>query len=82
LDYSYKEEWTDIISSLVSSLVMGVIVYNIQLMYLLVWLALIIQVCVGMILYVVVTHLFKLECFTYLLSKCKDIFENRKGAIE
>jgi len=42
---------------------------------------LIIQGYVEVITYVTIASLFKLGYFAYLLSTCKDIFENRKGAI-
>jgi hypothetical protein len=37
LNYSYKEQWKDIVPSLLLSLVMGVVVYSIQLVGLSVW---------------------------------------------
>jgi len=82
LGYSYKEQWHDIMPSLLLSLAMGAIVYSIQLIDLPVWPTLIIQVSVGVVFYVAMARVFKLECLTYLLSTCKDIFKSRKGAIE
>jgi len=79
LNYSYKEQWKDIMPSLLLSLVMGIFVYIIELIGLSDWLTLIIQVCVGMISYVALAWIFKLECFTYLLSTFKEIFRNKSG---
>jgi len=79
LNYSYKEQCKDIMPSLLLSLAMGAVVYCFQLLGLSVRTTLIIQVCVGVIFYVAVARLFKLECFTYLLATCNDIFKSRKG---
>jgi O-antigen/teichoic acid export membrane protein len=80
LNYSYKEQWKDIMPSLLLSLVMGAVVYSVQLFGMIVWHTLIVQGFVGIILYVGMAKIFKLECFTYLLLTWKDILKNRKGA--
>jgi len=79
LNYRSKEQWKDIMPSLLLSLVMGVVVYSIQLIGLSVWSTLLTQVCVGVILYLAIAWIFKLECFIYLISTGKDIFNSRKG---
>lgn len=78
LDYSYIEQWKDIMPSLLLSLVMGAMVYSIKWLGMAVWSTLIVQVCAGVILYVGMAWVFKLECFTYLLSTCKDILRKEK----
>jgi teichuronic acid exporter len=79
LNYSYKEQWNDIYPSLLLSLVMGVVVYSLKWLGLSVFLTLIIQVCVGIILYIGMAWIFKLECFRYLLSTLQGIFISRNG---
>jgi teichuronic acid exporter len=79
LNYSYVEQWKDIMPSLLLSLVMGAVVYSLKWLGLSVLLTLIIQVFAGVILYVGLAWIFKLECFRYLLSTIKDIFKNRNG---
>jgi len=79
LNYSYKEQWKDIMPSLLLSLVMGAVVYSVQLFGMTVWTTLIVQRFVGIILYVGMARIFKLECFIYLISTGKDIFNSRKG---
>jgi O-antigen/teichoic acid export membrane protein len=81
LNYSYKEQWKDIMPSLLLSLVMGAVVYSVQWFEMRVWLTLVVQVCVGIIIYVGMAWIFKLECFAYLLSTCKGILKSRKGTI-
>ena len=73
LNYSYKEQWNDIMPSLLLSLVMGMIVYSIQLFGMTVWSTLVVQVCIGIILYVGMAWIFKLECFNYLIMTIKQI---------
>jgi teichuronic acid exporter len=55
------------------------VVYSLKWLGLSVLLTLIIQVFAGVILYVGLAWIFKLECFRYLLSTIKDIFKNRNG---
>ena len=79
LNYSYKEQWKDIMPSLLLSLVMGALVYSVQFFGMTVWPTLIVQGFVGIILYVGMARIFKLECFTYLLLTWKDILKSRNG---
>jgi teichuronic acid exporter len=78
LGYRYIEQWNDIMPSLLLSLVMGVVVYSFKWLGLPVMITLIVQVCVGVILYVGMARMFKLECFKYLLVTCNDIFISKK----
>jgi teichuronic acid exporter len=82
LDYSYIEQWNDIMPSLLLSLVMGAVVYSFKWLGLSVLITLIIQVCVGVILYIGMAWLFKLECFNYLLNTMKDLFSEGQKANE
>ena len=81
LNYSYKEQWKDIIPSFLLALAMGGITYSIQWFGMTAWLTLIVQVCTGIIIYFGMAKIFKLECFTYLLLTGKAMFKNRKGEI-
>ena len=73
LDYSYIEQCNDIMPSLLLSLVMGVAVYSFKWLGLSVPITLIIQICVGVILYVGMAWIFKLECFRYLLNTIREL---------
>ena len=79
LNYSYFEQMKDILPSALISLVMGVVVYCITFLNLSSLPTLIIQVAVGMIVYPLIAWLFKLECFTYLLSMIKKIVHKKKA---
>jgi teichuronic acid exporter len=78
LDYSYIEQWNDIMPSLLLSLVMGAVVYSFKWLGLSVLITLIIQVCVGVILYIGMAWLFKLECFRYLVTTARGLFAIKK----
>lgn len=75
LGYSYKEQWSDIMPSLLLSLVMGAVVYSLKLLGLSTLLTLVVQVCTGVVLYMGLAWVFKLECFTYLLSVADDLYK-------
>lgn len=78
LKYSYIEQGKDIIPSLLLALVMGAVVYSIQWIGMSVLITLIIQVFVGVILYVGMAWMFKLECFNYLIITAKELLETKK----
>jgi teichuronic acid exporter len=82
LNYSYIEQWKDIMPSLLLSLVMGAVVYSLKWLGLSVFLTLIIQVCAGFILYMGMAWIFKLECFSYLVITARELFATKKPAGE
>jgi teichuronic acid exporter len=82
LNYSYIEQWNDIMPSLLLSLVMGVVVYSIKLLGFSALITLIVQVCGGVILYVGLAWIFKLECFRYLVTTARGLFAIKKPAGE
>mgnify|MGYP001024824336 CR=1 FL=1 len=68
--------------SLLCSLIMGAVVYYIKWFRMAIWSTLIIQVCVGIVLYIGLVWIFKLESFRYLISTGRDIFNIRKKGID
>lgn len=80
LNYSYVEQWKDIMPSLILSLIMGLVIYSIKWFAMEALLTIIIQVCVGGILYFSLAKAFKLECLTYILKTLEEFFK-RKGDI-
>lgn len=79
LEYSYAEQIKDIIPSLILSLIMGLSIYSIKYLDMNVWPTLIAQFCIGVVLYMGLAWIFKLECFRYLISTMRGIFIERKG---
>jgi hypothetical protein len=78
LNYSYVEQWKDIMPSLLLSLVMGAVVYSFKWLGLSVLVTLIIQVFAGVVLYVGLAWIFKLECFRYLVTTARGLFAIKK----
>lgn len=78
LDYSYKEQWKDIMPSFVTALVMGTVVYSIQYFGFTPIITLAIQVVLGLVLYVVLARISKLEIFIYILSTAKELVRHNR----
>ena len=79
INYSIQEQWKDIIPSLFLSIAMGSVVYSIQWFGMTAIITLIVQIIAGLVIYIGLAKLFKLECFNYLLLTMKDIFRSKKG---
>ncbi|EXM40874.1 polysaccharide biosynthesis protein [Ruminococcus albus SY3] len=73
LNYGYKEQMTDILPSLGIATVMGALVYSVTLLHMNDVLTLLLQIPLGVITYVGLAKLFKLECFDYILNMVKKI---------
>jgi len=84
LNYSFKEQWIDVMPSLLLSVFMGAIVYVIHLFGWNAGVTLFVQVFIGGILYIGFAYLFQLECLTYLLGTIKDYLPTkvRKESVE
>lgn len=83
LNYRYKEQFIDVLPSLILSVVMGGIVYLIKFIGLNIYITLITQILSGVFVYLGMAYVFKLECLTYLINTMKEIFGSRfKGVQE
>lgn len=78
LDYSYKEQWQDIMPSLLVAIAMGVIVYSFNYLGLTAWKLLIFQVCGGVSVYFLLAKIFKIESLNYLVITIIQLLKNRK----
>ncbi|MGL4801682.1 MAG: lipopolysaccharide biosynthesis protein, partial [Cetobacterium sp.] len=72
LNYGYLEQFRDIIPSLLISLAMGIIVYGLALLKVNNILIIAIQTFFGLIVYLLLSYLFKLECFLYIVKTIKN----------
>ena len=77
LNYSYLEQIRDVMPSFVLSFIMGGVIYLISFLKISSLITLLLQVIVGAILYVLMANIFKLECFTYLLNKIKEVVNKK-----
>lgn len=81
LDYSYKEQFIDIIPSLIISITMGCIVYLFNFLNLTAFQLLIMQIISGIFIYISLAKISKNESYDYLLANLKQAYRNRKGRI-
>ncbi|RHW42797.1 lipopolysaccharide biosynthesis protein [Neobacillus notoginsengisoli] len=78
LNYSFLEQWKDIIPSLIHSLIMGACVYSIQFFGVPLLLTVMLQITVGIIVYIGLAIIYKNECFTYLQLTGKEFLKEKK----
>ena len=78
LNYSFFEQMKDIMPSVLLSAIMGVIVLSVTFIGLNDILTLLIQVPVGVLVYVLGAKIFKLESFEYLWTMVKEILGKRR----
>lgn len=75
MGYSYFEQWKDLIPSFVLSIMMASIVWTMNFISITPLLLLIIQIIVGIIIYVVFAKLFKLEVYNYFVNTLKGFIK-------
>jgi O-antigen/teichoic acid export membrane protein len=73
MDYSYIEQLKDILPGIGLAMFMGGCVYCVNLLKFSSWLTLLIQIPMGMIIFLGLSALFKLDSFTYCLNMAKPI---------
>lgn len=78
LNYSYKEQWLDIMPSLLISLIMGVIVYLFIFLNVPAWQILIIQIVSGAIIYIGLAKIFRIESLIYLAGTMKQLMNEKR----
>jgi teichuronic acid exporter len=79
LGYSYKEQGKDIMPPLLISLLMGAVVYSVSFIGLSSLITLIIQIVVGVGLYIILTKLFNTKSFNYLVNAMKEMYNSKKN---
>ncbi len=79
LGYSYWEQIMDMLPTILLTIGMGAIVYVVSLLPLNVYLLLVLQVLVGVIIYVVGSLIFRNDNFGYVLSMIKGLRNKKKS---
>lgn len=79
LGYSVIQQIKDILPPLLLSLAMGVCVYCVEFLKLNDWLTLLIQIPLGIAIYLGGSVIFKMESYRYLIGTIKE-YRNRRGA--
>lgn len=72
LDYGYGEQWRDILPYVLAAAAMSLVVYFIGFVPLPAVLVLIVQITVGITFYILVSRIFSLEAFSYLLQTLRE----------
>ena len=78
MNYSYMEQLKDMLPSMILSLIMCGIVLLVGMLKINVYILLVLQVVVGIAVYVLLSKIFKLECFEYVLDILKGFLKKRK----
>ena len=71
LGYSYLEQVKDLLPSILSSAVMGILVWSVDLLNLNTIITILLQIILGTAVYFGIAKVFKFECFEYLVGMIK-----------
>ncbi len=80
LDYSFTEQWRDLMPALILSLVMCGVTYSVLFLGLPVWATLTLQIGVGVVVYTGLAWVLGLESLTYVMKTVREYLPGRKGA--
>ena len=78
INYTYKEQTMDIIPQIFISLIMGSLVYCINFISINIYFILITQILTGIILYVLLSKIFKLDSYLYLVDLFKQYINKKR----
>ena len=81
LDYKYEDQLKDIFPEILLALFMGACVFSVSYLKLSDILTLLVQIGVGMIIYIGGSMIFKLESYIYLTSLIKGFLKKRKKSV-
>jgi O-antigen/teichoic acid export membrane protein len=79
LNYSFTEQWRDLIPALILSLIMCGITYSVLFLNFSVWLTLILQIVVGVVVYAGLAWLLKLESLTYVMNTIQEYLPRKES---
>ncbi|MBE6643073.1 MAG: lipopolysaccharide biosynthesis protein [Ruminococcaceae bacterium] len=77
LNYKYLDQMKDLLPSVVLACIMGAVVYPIAFLKIPLIAVLFIQVVVGVVVYVLMSHIFKVKSYLYLKDTVKNFFKRR-----
>lgn len=78
LDYGYAEQFRDLGANLVVGIIMGLIVWSVTFLSLDFFVMLLLQIIVGVISYILISKLLKIESFSYINKLVVDQYNKRK----
>lgn len=74
LEYGYIQQIKDIMPIIIVSILMGIVIYPISLLNLNDFIIIVLQIIAGVISYIVLSYLFKIDSFYYVIDLIKSIF--------
>lgn len=78
MNYRYFEQWKDLIPSFLCSVVMAICVWSLHFILMPSIILLLLQITVGVLLYIFLCKLFKIETFSYFLNTIKGLKNGKK----
>lgn len=78
LNYKYKEQLSDILPYIITSVLMGLVVYTLNFLKLLNWQILVLQILVGIIFYISISYIFRIDSFYYCISILNKLIEKKR----
>lgn len=82
LHYGYFEQMKDILPTLIISVIMGVSVYCINFLNFSSWLSLLIEVPIGIVIYIGLAKIFKIDSLPYVINVAKSYLKRNKKVEE
>lgn len=82
LNYPLKEQIADLVPTLFVVLLMSIAVFAVSLLLSCGWACLLTQITLGVIIYVVLSLIFKLDSFNYMLLIIRSILKKKGGAAQ
>ncbi len=78
LNYSYIDQLKDMLPAIILTSVMGLLVFSVQFIGLSSWITLIIQIPLGVAIYIIGSKIFKLDSFDYAVSIIKNLLKRNR----
>ena len=75
LKYRYFEQFIDILSNMIVAILMGVLIYPIKFLISNKFLLILVQILLGMLIYIFLSRIFKLDSFYYIINLMKNKFK-------
>lgn len=75
LNYKYKEQLLDILPYIIISVCMGIVVYSLNFINIANWEILILQIIVGVVFYISISYVLKIDSFFYCVNIVKNLIK-------
>lgn len=79
LNYSYKEQCKDIIPAFLITIIMVVVIYPMKFFIKRNFILLVVQIVSGIVVYIILSKVFKLSTFEYVIQMTKDFLKEKRN---